>query len=240
MEKSLMIFKIANILVSVMALACSNAKANEGNDLTGLAARGWKVERQMKEKIDHSHYLQNRIDKSDKRYASFLMALALLEERGARTIVETGSSRYGSGGFKGDGGSTIIFGDWAAQNKAMVHSVDNNSHHIDAAKNATHAYLQNLSFTCSDSVEFLNKFSNPIDFLYLDSYDFELNNPVPSQEHHLNELVAAYPCLHEKSIVMIDDCDLPHGGMGKLVIDHLKESGWEVVYRGYQVILLRE
>jgi hypothetical protein len=78
----------------------------------------------------------------------------------------------------------------------------------------------------------------PIDFLYLDSYDYEWNNPSPSQEHHLREIQAAFPRLHENSVVMIDDCALPQGGKGKLAIEYLKERGWKILLEQYQTILI--
>ena len=96
----------------------------------------------------------------------------------------------------------------------------------------------NLHFVCSDSVSFLQNFGKTIDFLYLDSYDFDVDNPFPSQHHHLLEISAAYPFLNENSIVLIDDCDLPHGGKGKLAIQFLMQRGWQVLMSGYQVLLI--
>jgi hypothetical protein len=78
-----------------------------------------------------------------------------------------------------------------------------------------------------------------IDFIYLDSYDYELNNPIGSQLHHLKEIEAAHPFLRESSVIMIDDCDLPEGGKGKFAIEFLLERGWRVVKKQYQVILAR-
>lgn len=94
-----------------------------------------------------------------------------------------------------------------------------------------------IHFVCSDSIAFLQNFGKTIDFLYLDSYDFDFNNPLPSQYHHLYEIQAAYPKLSENSIVMIDDCDLPHGGKGKFAIEFLTERGWKILENRYQVIL---
>ena len=79
-----------------------------------------------------------------------------------------------------------------------------------------------------------------IDFLYLDSFDFELHNPSPSQEHHLKEIIAVAPRLRKSTIIMVDDCDLPYGGKGKLVIKWLKERGWVEHKSGYQVILVHK
>lgn len=190
-------------------------------------------------KSNGSHkYLVNRLSKTDKRYASFSLILELLEHRKAKTLIETGTARLGDC-FWGDGGSTIIFGDWASQNQAILSSVDINPNAINTAQNFTQAYSQNICFFCQDSIDFLANFEEPIDFLYLDSYDFDFNNPHPSQNHHLLEIQAAYPRLHRNSIVMVDDCDLPHGGKGALIIQFLMEKGWIIVFKGYQVILVR-
>ncbi len=188
-------------------------------------------------KEELSHYLNDRIQTSDKRYASFLLALQLLEKCSGKTIVETGTARYGNQQFVGDGGSTIIFGNWAAQHHAMLYSVDHAPSSIENAKNVTKDYAEHIQFCCYDSVQFLKEYSQLIDFLYLDSYEYDVNHPTLSQTHHLNELIAAYPCLHEKSIVMIDDCDLSGGGQGKLVIEFLTDCGWRVAYNGCQTIL---
>ena len=187
-----------------------------------------------------SIYLQDRIDRSDKRYGSFNFALQLLEERKAKTIVETGTARYGAKEFGGDGGSTIVFGDWASKHKAMLHSVDKSDEAIAKAKSATQPYAKHIHYTCSESIPFLEKFEQKIDFLYLDSAGFDFNDPLPCQEHFLREIVSAYPFLHKKSVVMFDDCELPHGGQGKLAIEFLTDNDWKIAYQGYQVILTQD
>lgn len=184
-------------------------------------------------------YLDNRIVLGDKRYPSFLLALELLEKVNAKTLVETGTARNGDKNFWGDGGSTILFGEWAYRNEAILHSVDIAKWAIENAQAATIKYAPSIHFTCGDSITFLKNFDQPIDFLYLDSFDFDEHNPKPSQEHHLKEIIAAYPLLHENSIVMVDDCDLPFGGKGLLIIEFLLENGWTIVYQGYQTILMR-
>lgn len=183
-------------------------------------------------------YLTNRLDPNDQRYKTFLKALELLEQRNALMLVETGTARDGDKNFAGDGGSTIIFGDWAKQNGALLYTVDITPAAIEGSKSATKEYADNIEYVCGDSVTFLENFQGPIDFLYLDSYDFDFSNPAPSQEHHLKEIIAAYPHLHENSIVMIDDCGLPKGGKGKLVIKYLLSRGWFIKQKNYQVIML--
>ncbi|MDP1880592.1 MAG: class I SAM-dependent methyltransferase [Parachlamydiaceae bacterium] len=184
-------------------------------------------------------YLANRLPMSDKRFPSFLVAINLLEEKNTKVLIETGTARDGDANFFGDGGSTIIFGDWAKQNKGKFYSVDIDPEAVTNAQKATKVYGNNVDVVCANAIEFLANFNQPIDFLYLDSFDFEYERPWLSQEHHLFEIEAALPKLHKNSIVMIDDCGLAFGGKGKLVVAKLLEKGWKKVFDGYQVILAR-
>lgn len=185
-------------------------------------------------------YLKSRISQDNGRYNSFIIALDLMKERGASCIVETGTARYGDRNFSGDGGSTIIFGDWAHQNHADFFTVDIDQGAIGNAKNASIQYNENIRFVCSDSIQYLRNFDRPIDFLYLDSFDLDVDNPTPSQKHHLREIEVAFDKLHDRSIVMIDDCGFSHRGKGGMVIDFLTEKGWEIFYNGAQVILVKK
>lgn len=188
------------------------------------------------------HYLKHKISSGDKRYATFHRALELLSERGAKVLVETGTSRCGANNYGGDGGSSMIFSKWAQDYNAEFFSVDIDQAYLNNARSAVYKNLKNvnpnLHFVCSDSVTFLQNFGKAIDFLYLDSYDFEEHNPFPSQHHHLLEVCAAYPFLTEDSVVLIDDCGLPHGGKGKLAAQFLMGRGWKILENGYQVLLI--
>lgn len=183
--------------------------------------------------------LERRLPLSDKRFASFLYAFDLMRQRDVRTIVETGTARGGESNCIGDGGSTLIWAEWAGHFGAVVHSVDIDPKAVSESKAASAASQDHVHVFCGDSVPFLENFNKPIDLLYLDSCDFDIDDPFPSQQHHLNEIQAAYPMLHSNSVVMIDDCDLPHGGKGKLVIDYLLERNWKKVFSSYQVILIK-
>lgn len=185
-------------------------------------------------------FLQERIPVYDKRYPTFERVLQLMEERNVKTIVETGTAREGAKNCGGDGCSTIIWGQWAKQFNAFVYSVDINRKAIKKSKKACKPYRKNTAIICSDSVAFLQSFGKPIDMLYLDSYDLDHNNPEPSQRHHLKEIMAAYPLLHQESIVMMDDYFENSGGKVRLVMDYLLERGWKIEMFGYQVIFVRE
>lgn len=184
-------------------------------------------------------YLEKRISPESKRYKTFTIAFQLMQQRNARVLVETGTARNGCANCEGDGCSTIIFAEWSRDNNGFLYSVDIDRNALGRAKSALKDNNRFVKLVHSDSIEFLKNFNKPIDFLYLDSYDFDARNPAPSQNHHLREIIAAYPWLKDDSIVMIDDCALPHGGKGKLVIEFLLSKGWHIVAEGYQVILVK-
>jgi predicted O-methyltransferase YrrM len=179
-----------------------------------------------------------------KRRDTLRATLALLQARGATMLVETGTARLGLAKTKGDGASTIVFGLWAKQHGAHLHSVDIDPTAIAQARAAVAAQglSDAVSFAAQDSVAFLSGLQTPVDFLYLDSYDYDPRDQAvqkASQEHHLQEFLAIESRLHEDSIVLIDDCAQPGGGKGKLVIEHMLKQGWRIVMDRYQVLLAR-
>ncbi|MBS0606241.1 MAG: hypothetical protein JSR57_04760 [Verrucomicrobia bacterium] len=182
--------------------------------------------------------LLRRIPQSDKRYPTFRYALDQLVKRDLKIIVETGTARNGERNCIGDGCSTVIWSNWAEAFNGRIYSVDIDPHAIDQSKEACQCDLSNAEFVCSDSVSFLQNFGKRIDLLYLDSYDYDIENPDPSQLHHLKEIMAAFSSLHEESIILIDDCGLPGGGKGKLVIEFLLQKGWKIAMPGYQVAMV--
>ena len=158
----------------------------------------------------------------------FLMSMQLMGQHKSRILVETGTARYGGKRCRGDGCSTLIFGEWAGDNDATFYSVDIDPKAIKNAKDAVLPLNQDVIFVTSDSVAFLtnyHKYNDRIDFLYLDSFDFDPNNPGPSENHHLKEIKAAYRFLHRNSIVMVDDTFGDQGGKGRLVIECLLGKG---------------
>jgi predicted O-methyltransferase YrrM len=186
-------------------------------------------------------YLRGKIDPNNRRYSTFLTALNLLTERNVQSIVETGTARHGIKNCAGDGCSTIIFSEWSTNHGASLYSVDINPEALHRAEQAIPVYNRDCAtFILGDSIEFLFNFEKQIDFLYLDSYDFNASRPIQSQLHYFREIMAAYPWLTPQSIVMIDDCDLPHGGKGKYAIDYLLERGWTILKSSYQVILVHK
>ncbi|MDT8346962.1 MAG: class I SAM-dependent methyltransferase [Flavobacteriaceae bacterium] len=179
-----------------------------------------------------------------KRQASFIATLDLLDSRSSKTLIETGTARKGLANVKGDGAGTILFGIWAKQNNATLHSVDIDGQAVAASRAAVKAEKLDdvVSVHEMDSLKFLAEFKDPVDFLYLDSYDYDEKDPVvqqKSQEHHLLEFKAIEDQLHDKSVVLIDDCGLKGGGKGKTVIAYMQSKGWRIFLEAYQVLLVK-
>jgi len=179
-----------------------------------------------------------------KRRDTLREVLRLLDERGAKTLLETGVARMGLEKSKGDGASTIVFGLWAKQNDARLYSVDIDPEATERAGQAVAKMdlSDSVTLVTSDSVAYLDEFTDMVDFLYLDSYDYHKTDTAiqtASQAHHLKEIEAIEGCLHEDTVILIDDCDMPNGGKGKLVIERLTANGWKVHMSEYQVILVK-
>jgi len=180
-----------------------------------------------------------------RRRDTFRIVLALLEERGARTLVETGIARQGLENTRGDGGSTVVFGLWAKENSAHLDSVDIDASAVAEASRAIDDLdLRNyVSVHVGDSVQYLSEFKNQVDFLYLDSYDYSRKDTEiqeRSQQHHLKEFQAIEDRLHGGTVVLIDDCNLPGGGKGKLVIEYMLSNRWKLFHFAYQAVLVAE
>jgi len=182
--------------------------------------------------------LDGRLGVTDRRYLTMKVAMEIMRNRGYKTLVETGTARRGDRGCQSDGCSTVIFSRWTMQHPKMRFiSVDNSEQAIADATDVV-GYYNQTTLVLADSVAFLKEFSGLIDFLYLDTMDFDSNNPRPSQELPLREIIAAYPKLHEDSMVMVDDCGLSFGGKCTLVELFLKELGWRTLMKGYQLIMV--
>lgn len=177
------------------------------------------------------------------RADSFLKIFELLEQKKDKSfyIVETGTTRsdHGHLAFGDDGASTYIFDQFINHYDGEVNSVDINSTNVNYCLSIV---SEKTKVFCSDSVKFLWNLSEnkKIDFLYLDSYDIEKNNPHPSQLHHVKELCAAVNKLKSGSIVAVDDHDAfftgGQIGKGNYVKDFMSDIGATLVYEGYQIV----
>lgn len=178
-----------------------------------------------------------------KRRDTLRETLRLLEQRDAKTLLETGVARHGLKKCKGDGASTIVFAVWSKTNNATLHSVDIDPDAIATAQQTLEqmGLRDVVSLHTSDSIAYLKSFQQPVDLLYLDSYDYHKTDTSiqqASQKHHLEEFHAIEDRLHDDSVVLIDDCDMPAGGKGKLVIEYMLNKGWQIYLYNYQALLV--
>ena len=138
-----------------------------------------------------------------------------------------------------------MFGLWAKTNNASLYSVDISPESIAGARGAVEelGLLEQVKLVTGDSVQFLENFADSVDFLYLDSYDYDKHDEsvqIASQKHHLKEFKAIEEQLGPDSVVLIDDCDLPGGGKGKTVIEYMTRKGWHVDTSAYQILLTKK
>ncbi|MGQ0708560.1 MAG: hypothetical protein ACT4NV_02305 [Rhodoferax sp.] len=139
---------------------------------------------------------------------SLAMALNLLKQRPA-VILETGSSAWGTN-------SSMLFDSYVNSFGGSFCSVDIRPEpSVDLGAVCTN----NSKFYCDDSVRFLENYSrsgSKVDFVYLDSWDVDWEDPVPSAVHGLKEFLAIYPALNNNAILLIDDTPVDGEIMGRV------------------------
>lgn len=168
----------------------------------------------------------------DARAEPFALITGHLESLGRPvTIVETGCLRQ-EHNWAGDGQSTLVWDAFVNHVGGKVYSVDLDPKAAALANSLTSDLTRVES---NDSVAYLTHLSTigvQADFLYLDSFDIDWDDPEPSMKHHERELIAARPMLKPGSIVAVDD-NKPHTGKGHLVGVIAEREEWDVLVDGY-------
>lgn len=173
---------------------------------------------------------------------------------GPLVLVETGCARD-PGNWAGDGQSTVLLDRYVRSRDldSRVWSVDINADQVSICRTLV---SDRVTVECSDSVRWLHNLNNrlpaPVDFLYLDSFDVNWLDIMPSARHHLKELAAIRPSLRDHTLVMVDDSPLiTHawmradgtyelvgenriGGKGYLVAEYAREVGARLEWYHYQ------
>ncbi len=179
-------------------------------------------------------------------------AIKLFKERDGRVIVEIGCNRMklnhpieeNNHQCCCDGHSSVLL----AQAGGVFYTCDINP---DAIKITTEAiqHFPHVNIVLKDGVKFLRNFPMNIDLLFLDFIDVDLPG---CAEKHLAAYKAVKRRLHEKTVVIIDDCDVSFvdgklqpfveefGGKGRLLVPHMISEGWKVLEKGRCVILIKE
>lgn len=154
-------------------------------------------------------------------------------------IIETGCLRM-PGNWEGDGQSTFLFDAYARLNGGLIISIDLNIDSIDTARRACSGHTQLIH---NDSVMALSSLAallegQRVDLLYLDSFDLDLADPLPSATHHIMELAAVRPLVKRGTIVCVDDyrVDGIVGGKGAIVDKYMESVDARVLHDGYQKV----
>ena len=151
-------------------------------------------------------------------------------------IVETGCLRIPRN-WDGDGQSTFMFDALARSRGGFFFSIDVTVESIETARRACSS---STNLILGDSVASLHNLSalisRPANLLYLDSYDLDPQNPMPSAIHHAMELIAAHPLIGPGTIVCVDDYSVgaQAGGKGLLLDLYFSTIRAEVLHSGYQ------
>jgi len=172
-----------------------------------------------------------------KKAAGFAVIFDALHDVSDLLIVETGCMRIPAN-WEGDGQSTFMFDSLVQQNGGAFFSIDVSVESIDTARracsHATQLILNDSIFALHTLDRTINK---RVDLLYLDSFDFDFNNPLPSSIHHMLELTASRSLVGPGTIVCIDDYALgPDGGKGMLVDRFFSNIRTDLLHTGYQKI----
>lgn len=168
------------------------------------------------------------------RKDSFDLVKRLLLERGAGTYVEIGCVREWND--MGAGYSTPFFASIAKETKSEFISIDSSTEHINIARIILNKYDLRATFHTIDGIDFLQSYKKPIDFLYLDAWDYYGETEKISGEKHLQAFMAAN--LAAGALVLIDDVlDIDtYKGKGELLIPELYRRGYTCLYKGYQFL----
>ncbi len=171
-----------------------------------------------------------------RRYPGFYKMIEHLESQphDERNIIETGTARM-KDNWEGDGQSTLIW-DWYLQHNPhnWCISIDANPEACKIASSQTKI----VEYIVGHSVHVLNQFDKKrlkkTNLVYLDSFDLDINNPLPSSLHHLMELTSIWSSLPNGCMVVVDDCISRECGKHLMVADFFFNIGIKPEFVGYQ------
>jgi hypothetical protein len=160
---------------------------------------------------------------------------ALLRPRRDLLVLETGCMRI-PGNWEGDGQSTFMFDALTRDRHGLFFSIDISLESIDTARRACSSATHLIH---NDSIAALHALSRVLpmkaSLLYLDSYDVDVANPMPSAIHHALELAAASPMIGPGTIVCVDDYGIgAEGGKGIILDRFFAQTRAEEFHCGYQ------
>jgi len=150
-------------------------------------------------------------------------------------ILETGCTREKR--CFSDGNSTVMFDHFVNFYEGSVTSIDINPENCRLCSSIT---TDKVTVICGDSVKSIydkieDTEKDPIDLVYLDSFDLDISNPHDSAMHHVKELVALLPLLKGETLILIDDSITKQLSKGKYVREFFDNIGIEPFFDDYQL-----
>jgi hypothetical protein len=138
-------------------------------------------------------------------------------------VVETGTMWNGL--ENNQGAFTLIFADFIKNyTGGKIITVDISTDHINNCREFTKNFSDSIEYVVSDSVSYLksldDNFVSKIDLIFFDSYDINLHEPLPSEIHHLRELLAVYDRLSDNVSLAVDDNLMPGSWIEWVVSDN--------------------
>lgn len=153
-------------------------------------------------------------------------------------IVETGTVRNTDIDIRKrmrDGYSTVLFDEFVKILGGKVLSIDINEENCNISRKACSTCVDIVN---AESVGYLwNDFSpsKPIDLLYLDSFDLDVENPQISALHHMKEFVALERYLSNGTLVVVDDHVDDNTGKGMYIHQLFNSVGIAPLFKDYQI-----
>lgn len=185
---------------------------------------------------------QNYLERMAVRGQSFRIMFEAVQKirKNEYFILETGCLRYEDNWFW-DGMSTHVFDQFVGLHGGRVSSIDINRSNIEVAQRYCSA---RTTFYCGDSVKVLYQLAKQgdlenIDLLYLDSFDLDKKNHLPSAFHHMKEISCVLPLLKQGTVICVDDnivVDNKKIGKGVLVAELMNNIGAKMLFDGYQMV----
>ena len=186
---------------------------------------------------------------SDSKHINKDMFKILLENFNGLSIniLETGSAAHGTK-------SSMLFACYVKIFGGRFDTVDTNP---EIKLYYSFIESSNIEFHSEDSLKFINnleeKYVASLDLIYLDSFDLDINNPGPSQNHGLIEFLSLNKKLKKGALISIDDTPISYElfgntkknefdfipGKGRLVLDFLDKNPnlYQILYHNYSVVL---
>jgi hypothetical protein len=172
------------------------------------------------------------------REKGFKKAEELFRQNGGKLIVETGCYHEDS-----QGASTYYLAKLAKECGGLLRSVDLNLKHVQFSEGVLlEAGLSDFAcIQCGDSLDWLATIARPIDLLYLDAFDYDVENPPMLGIYSAAELGAALGKMAEHSVILLDDWNWGREEWRKPILTHqlLKHRGWKLELENYQLLYAR-